>query len=141
MLLLLQNHLHLVLQQLLGKFFLVLGVTLALEVLLSLVVMFLDGLLFRLLCKLELGLYPVEKLTLLCLLRRQLWQKRTLLLQVLPLQLLLLERHLDVLVGVGANLNRCNYWRRSADLARDLLLFLVSIFDVQLLNLAGFLVW
>jgi hypothetical protein len=110
-------------------------------VLLSLVVMFLDGLLFRLLCKFELGLYPVEKLTLLCLLRGQLWQKRTLLLQVLPLQLLLLERHLDVLVGVGANLNRCNYWRRSADLARDLLLFLVSIVDVQLLNLAGFLVW
>lgn len=46
-----------------------------------------------------------------------------------------------MLVGVGANLNRCNYWRRSADLARDLLLFLVSIVDVQLLNLAGFLVW
>lgn len=109
--------------------------------LLSLVVMFLDGLLFRLLCKLELGLYLAEKVTLFCLLRGQLWQKRTRLLQVLPLLLLLLERHLDVLVGVGANLNRCNYWRRSADLARDLLLFLLSIVDVQLLNLAGFLVW
>jgi len=46
-----------------------------------------------------------------------------------------------VLVGVGAYLNRCNSWRRSANLAHDLLLFLLGFVDMQLLNLAGFLVW